>query len=414
MRGLLAAVCLLPPIAQAQTLGDQYANFLSEKCSRMNFARDFAGNLIPGQAGARLEEFCDGTVGSNDPVPGTFATTASTGSAVTGRADEAAVRRRTTSEGDGEEGAGPGPDGASSLGGRHGVFASLKHDGETRDPTRFQGGHRANLLGLTVGIDRRLTSSSLIGAAAVLEDQSGQFDAGGEFDHRGFGLLLYGSWLPAPEAFVELAAGTTLREASSRRIVSFERTFTPANSPGPPIVVESIAAAPVSSDVDQRELMASVQAGYDIRSGGSAVGPRLALQYRRARIDATVESGDSPMALVIDPQTRKSLRTGIGLEASRVANLRSAVIVMQLGADWWHEFQDHQRIISARFVEDLRSEPSRLQFQNEPPDRDTFVARASLGVTMRRGWSAFAAVDALLGHSWLRRYSAAIGLRKEL
>jgi uncharacterized protein YhjY with autotransporter beta-barrel domain len=401
-------------MAQAQSLGDQYAYFLSVKCGSMNFARDSAGNLTAGQAGPLLKQYCDGDVGSNDPVPGTFATTASTGSAVTGRADEAAVRRRTSSEGDGEENAGPGPDGALSLGGRHGVFASLKHDGETRDPTSLEGGHRANLLGLTVGIDRRLTSSSLIGAAAVLEDQSGQFDAGGEFDHRGYGLLLYGSWLPAPEAFVELTAGTTLREASSRRMVSFERTFTPANSPGPPIVVESIAAAPVSSDVDQRELMASVQAGYDIRSGGSAVGPRLALQYRRARIDATVESGDSPMALVIDPQTRKSLRTGIGLEASRAANLRSAVMVVQLNAEWWHEFRDDQRIITARFAEDLRPEPSRLQFQNEAPDRDVFVARASLGVTLRHGWSAFAAVEALLGHSWLRRYGAAIGVRKEL
>jgi hypothetical protein len=33
---------------------------------------------------------------------------------------------------------------------------------------------------------------------------------------------------------------------------------------------------------------------------------------------------------------------------------------------------------------------------------------------MRQGWSAFAAVDALLGHSYLRRHGVAIGLRKEL
>jgi hypothetical protein len=33
---------------------------------------------------------------------------------------------------------------------------------------------------------------------------------------------------------------------------------------------------------------------------------------------------------------------------------------------------------------------------------------------MSRGWSAFGSVDALLGHSYLSRYGAATGLRREL
>ncbi len=120
------------------------------------------------------------------------------------------------------------------------------------------------------------------------------------------------------------------------------------------------------------------------------------------------------MTLAIDRQVEKSLRTGAGLQASSVFNTASAVWVLQLNGDWWHEFKDDQRVIAAHLVEDLRAEPTPFDYQNQPPDRDTFTARASLSVTMPRGWSAFTSVDALLGHRYLSRYGAAIGLRKEL
>lgn len=70
--------------------------------------------------------------------------------------------------------------------------------------------------------------------------------------------------------------------------------------------------------------------------------------------------------------------------------------------------------IEAHFAQDLRSEPSRLRYQNQPPDRDVFTVRASLGLTMREGWSAFATADVLLGHAYRHRYGVALGVRKQL
>jgi outer membrane autotransporter protein len=120
------------------------------------------------------------------------------------------------------------------------------------------------------------------------------------------------------------------------------------------------------------------------------------------------------MALAVDRQTEKSLRSGLGLQGSLAMNSGTAVLLLQLNADWWHEFQDHQRLIRARFAQDLRADPVRFGYQNQPPDRDVFTARLSLAVTMPHGFSAFASVDGLFGHSYLDRYGAALGLRKEL
>jgi uncharacterized protein with beta-barrel porin domain len=120
------------------------------------------------------------------------------------------------------------------------------------------------------------------------------------------------------------------------------------------------------------------------------------------------------MTLAIDKQVEKSLRAGAGLQASSVFNTGLGVWVLQLNGDWWHEFKADQRLIAAHLVEDLRPEPTAFDYQNQPPDRDAFTARASLSLTMPHGWSAFTSVDVLLGHRYLSRYGAAIGLRKEL
>jgi hypothetical protein len=395
MAALLAAAGLLPAVAPAQSLEEQYADLLSAKCTQMDFTRDEFGDLLPGQAGPALDAFCSGL-----PLvqgPGSVAASASNGFA----ASSAAAER---------------PDQVTLVAGaRSSVFASINHVREDQDPGRFEGGSQARMLAVMLGADRRAgDDGALVGIAARFEDLAGDFSAGGDFGHRGLGALVYGSWLPLPATFIDVAAGLTFRNSQTRRIVSFTRTYTPPADPLTPVVIESIAPARVDSKTDHEELLVELNTGHDFRAGATTVGPRLSLAYRRMAIDGAVESGASPMALVIDDQSQRSLRTGLGLEASRVINKGPAVYVLQFNADWWHEFQDDQRVIQARFAEDLRPEPSRLQYQNEPPDRDVFVARASLGVTMRQGWSAFAAVDALLGHSYLRRHGVAIGLRKEL
>lgn len=400
-----AAACLLPGTAASQTLEEQYAHFLAAKCSAMNFERGGFEELLPGQAGPGLQAFCSGS-----PVVqgvGSRPSSASNGTGSAGTEDGVAQRRR---EARSEES-------STSSGGRNSVFASLQHATEDQQPMHFEGGMRSRVLQLTAGMDRRLGPWALVGAALRVDDLTGDFDAGGDFSHRGYTAMLYGSWQPVRAAFVDLSAGATLRDIRVDRVVSFTRYFVPITEPPTPppyTIIESIPPGVASSDQDQDEVLLQLQAGHDFSRGSNAIGPRLGVEYRRTDTDAMVESGTTPMTLAFDSQVEKSLRTGAGVQASRVVSTDSAVLLLQLNADWWHEFEDDQRFIEAHFAQDLRSEPSRLRYQNQPPDRDVFTVRASLGLTMREGWSAFATADVLLGHAYRHRYGVALGVRKQL
>ena len=55
--GFLSSLCTM---AAAQSLSDQYENYLDAKCARMNFQRDDNANLLPGQAGPHLFSYCTG------------------------------------------------------------------------------------------------------------------------------------------------------------------------------------------------------------------------------------------------------------------------------------------------------------------------------------------------------------------
>jgi outer membrane autotransporter protein len=405
--GLALAICAglqLSP-AVAQSLDSQYVRYLISACRNLEFDRvpdQFGDPVIvaPGQAGPELAAYCSRpppTAGGD----GTISATTGSGTAADAAAD-ALRRRQGAQRNDDAAGAGPDEFGVLSTG-LVSLFASLNFAREDQQAQRFEGGRRADQFALTFGVDRRLGTTGLLGVAAAIEDQAGHFDAGGTFDARSYSALLYGSWMPWSALFVDLHGGFALRDTETSRTVSFRRS----------VPLEFVAPARAESSADQREWRAALLSGYDFSSGRSSLGPRLNVEYRRTAIDGYAESGTA-MALAVGKQAEKSLRSSLGLQGSLVMNVKSAVSVLQLNADWWHEFQDDQRFITARFAQDLRPDPVRFRYQNEPPDRDVFTARLSLSLTMPHGLSAFASVDGLFGHSYLHRYGAALGLRKEL
>lgn len=403
LAGVAIAGLLLPSQVQAQSLEEQYGFYLSAACFNLQFARvqDESQDLLPGQAGPELDQYCS----RPPPTAGPGGTTTATTGTGVGSADAAASatrRRQAAQRKSGQAGSaeefGILTSGATSL------FASLNFAREDQQARRFEGGRRNDHLALTLGLDRRLGATGLLGIAAGIEEQSGDLDAGGTTDARGYTALLYGSWLPAAALFVDFNGGYALRDSATSRSVSFLRT----------LPLEQIDPARADSKADQQEWRGSLLAGYDFHFGANHIGPRVAVEYRRTAIDGYAETGRSAMALVIDRQVENSLRSGLGLQVSHAMNGESAVYVLQLNADWWHEFQDDQRDIAARFAQDLRAVPVRFRYQNQPPDRDVFTARASLAVTMAHGFSVFASVDGLVGHSYLSRYGVALGLRKEL
>jgi uncharacterized protein YhjY with autotransporter beta-barrel domain len=388
----------------AQTLDEQYAFYLAEACAEMNFEKDNVDAfLIPGQAGPNLTAQCNG------PPPVGGGGTDSNGAGGNARAagvglDDQALRRRR----DAARSKQADTDSIASYG-NLGVFLSLDYLHQQQDATRYEGARRSILRAGTLGADYRF-SQGIVGLAGRYEDHTGAFGTGGDFETRGRGISLYGSWIASENAFVDLTVSANFRSDETHRIVALQRTifFFPSGS----LTFFDPEPAFANSEKDSTEYSAQLSAGYDFFLSGFTVGPRMGLATLRNTQDAYVETGNTPMTLAFDEQEEKSTRSSAGIQASFVFTPTFGVLTAQLNADWQHEFEDDQRLLTARFAEDFRPNASRLRFLDEAPDRDVYVVRASMIATLPHGVGAFIAAHKLFDHDYQSRYGGSIGVRK--
>lgn len=418
-RALPALACAWTCAASAQSLDEQYDFFLgtvSRRCENLNFDVDENLVVLPGQAGQQLAAFCSGP-----PQVGGGATSNSQGGgtgASGGRAavEDAALRRRRERARAEEEEETPASGNDVTLidGGNVNAFLSLDYQREKQQTTRYEAGRSSDLLNGTLGADYRFGSTAVAGIALKFEDLSGDFTgAFGDFHTRGSGAVLYGSWFPYRTLFIDMNAGMVSRSLDTRRIVGIRRV-TVASPSAPPVIGFFPPLASLDSATHSREENAQLLTGYDFVAGRATFGPRAGVVIRRTELDGFTEHGTTPMRLVFDAQVEKSLQSSLGLQASAAFNTGSGVIVPQLNLDWLHESRDDQRIITARFADDLRPNPSRLRFLNAPPDRDTLRMRLSTVAAFAHGISAFWSIEGMAGHDYIDRYGLAMGIRMEM
>jgi uncharacterized protein YhjY with autotransporter beta-barrel domain len=404
-------------VTHAQTLDEQYQLFLSQKCSHLGFERDNQFNLLPGQAGPNLTAFCGG-IGppmAGDAGPGVSSSTSATGGsagATAGRgtvgAEEASLRGRRDSE-DALQ-ASSGTEISRFETGRLAAFVSIDRQTERQRVTQFEAGRRAYSLAATFGADYRLGTTAVVGVALSRTDLSGKFIGGGDFETRSRGTWVYGSWFPRDRLFFDLGVGEDSRDQQTRRLVGL-RTVT--ETPTSTVISVVPPLRLTDGSTESRDRGAEVGGGFDVVLRNMTFGPRIGLSARRRTVEGFVESGDTPMTLHFDGQKVRSLRSALGIQASRAFGLQSGALVAQLNLDWLHEYRDDQRVITARFAEDLRPDAPRLSFLNQAPDRNWYNLRASLVAVFSTRYSAFLSLESTFGHSFMDRYGASVGVRRE-
>jgi uncharacterized protein YhjY with autotransporter beta-barrel domain len=405
--------------AHAQSLDDQYTYYLTGKCQNMGFQRDADNVLLPGQAGPHLEAFCSGPIA----VGGGNETTSLGGGAAaeeisnSGGEEEQALKRRRGRLRDANASADAAADATADTElasfGATSVFASFDYLNERQSTTTYEAGRHSSGYGGLLGMDRRFGAKALAGIAVRYAEQSGTLDSGGDFSVHTPGVRVYGSWLPVDGLFIDAAAGFDRRSLDTRRIVGL-RVVTFGSPLYPGIVSYNPPLLPATSNTHERDYTGELHAGYDWSLSSLTIGPRAAVTAAHSALDPYVESGDTPMTLAVNAQTRISLRSQVGFQVSDALKLPTGVLVPQLEAEWVHEYRDDQRLSSAHFAEDLRPQPVELHFLNNPPDRDWFVVRVATVAVLPHGVSAFAAVERFAGNLYIERYQATLGLRCEL
>jgi uncharacterized protein YhjY with autotransporter beta-barrel domain len=406
--------------ANAQSLDEQYAYYLTVKCQNLGFARGDNNVVLPGQAGPHLAAYCSGPV----PVAGGTEASGLGGGATeeissSGGEEEQALKRRRNrldkSNADHAEAATPDAAADSELAsfGATSVFVSFDYLHERQTATAYEAGRSSSGFGGLLGVDHRFADKALAGIAIRYAEQSGLLDSGGDFSVHTPGIRVYGTWLPVDGLFIDGAVGFDRRGLDTRREVAL-KVVTFGNPLYPGIVSYDPPPSLVSSTTHERDLSGELHVGYDFRISSLTIGPRASVTTAHSTLDPYVESGNTPMTLAVNEQTRTSLRSLAGLQATDALKLPAGVLVPQLEVEWLHEYRDDQRMLSAHFAEDLRPDPVQLHYLNNRPDRDWFVIRFATVAVLPHGLSAFAAFERTAGNLYIDRYQGSLGVRWEL
>jgi outer membrane autotransporter protein len=130
------------------------------------------------------------------------------------------------------------------------------------------------------------------------------------------------------------------------------------------------------------------------------------------------------MQLAFDEQAIDSTRSRLGFQISNNVNTGFGSVRPMFSAEWFHEFEDAQRAIRAKYAteDDLAGQGnftagfgegcvSCFDIISEKPETDYFVVGLGIAATTQRGLQSFLMVEGLLGHDYLSAYALTLGLR---
>jgi len=390
----VSLLCWSQPAA-AQTFNDAMSAQLAWDgdglgCARLVGVspRDINNNYQPLNFGPQLAVIC-GLVAppASEPSPG-----ATGGSGGTGLNEVVQKRLRELREEESKEADDDLGSGISLWVSGH----SQKHD---RDTTKFEDGYDSNIWGVTVGADFPLNDSWVAGLAFNLNRWDGDLKSGGSFDTDSYGPTIYASFVPDENFFADVVFSYVRRDASS------DRSRTWLNE------ADDIFGGKVASDPDESQVDFGISLGYDYPIRQFSVGPRIGFDFVYNAFDGYAEKGDTGLELEYDEDTRVSLQSKLGGQAAMSISTAFGVLVPQFGADWIHEYADNQRLISVRFVQDLRDNPTKFSFETDKPDRDFFELSAGVSAVLPHNIQAFVNYRILVGHDFYDNQVGTAGLR---
>lgn len=287
-----------------------------------------------------------------------------------------------------------------------GVVASLRVESIDRKGTDFEEGYDAINATASLGVDYRFTDHLSAGALVSLGRTDGDFDAGGDFTADAAGGVIFLSILPSEHSFVDVSVGIIDNQYDvNRRARATVQSIALGNNR----IVDGVA----SSSSDGNTTLASISAGYDFPQGALTVGPRVAVNYSRTKIDGYSEQGTTGLELQYDNQYIESLQGSLGVFGSYVRSIASGVLSLQGNVDLIHEFKNDQRSITAQFVQDRRSSPTRFSYQNDAPDRTFFQIGVGAVWVLPNGWQPYGRLQGMIGNSLYDNYRMDVGVRVE-
>ncbi|MEO8133966.1 MAG: autotransporter domain-containing protein [Betaproteobacteria bacterium] len=276
---------------------------------------------------------------------------------------------------------------------RLGAFVNGDVELGKQSATGQQSGFDLTTKGLTVGVDYRLPSDSVVGVTAGFMNANADLaDGGGSQSARGYSFSAFGSFTPMAGSYVDVIAHAGSNKYDTRRR-------------------ETDSGAPLDylSNTRGNQYAFAVSAGADINRGALILNPYVRLDYVDAKINRFSESGDAGAIQVGDLNLRATVIT-LGSQASYAVSTSWGVLTPNARLELQRRVQGEGRTVNAALLADNSVS---AQAQLEPIDRNYGNVSVGVSAILPRGISGFANFERLFGRDGYGNSKYTVGARFE-
>ncbi len=311
-----------------------------------------------------------------------------------------------------------------------GSYNSGRHDQtDNEDPFDF------HAVSVTAGVDYNF-GTAVLGVSVGHDNFNGGIRAsgtavsGGSTRVKGTSGSLYGAWFGPAWYFNGIINYGSLKSDQSREVkytANYAAGFDPQVIPG---ATDQCTATTCTVTVDRilngspdgNAFAIGATAGYQYTAFGLDVSPTLSVNYRRVKFDSFSENDPSlandGLALSFGEQTIESLRSILGVQASKPISVSFGVVSPVVRVEWDHEFKTGVRSVAAHYAFDPSCVngvcDSNFALPTDTPAANYGVVGGGVVVTLAHRIQAFVYDEALFGYSKYHSNAVTVGVRGQL
>ena len=253
-----------------------------------------------------------------------------------------------------------------------------------------------NSIGLTAGLDYRLSIRTVLGAALGYSKFDTDLSDDGRTTSKALTLTGYGSHYFNDNLYAD--ARVTVGNASfdsTRRIRFSYQNFS----------IDKTALG--SNDARQYALAAGI--GYNLQKGAWSITPNANIRYFRGDVDGYTETGAGANNVIFDDQQVSSMQYNLGVQVSRPISLSHGVLAPQFDLSFGRETQDANFALNARLVNATATQVFVVRAQE--PDKSFGNIGLGFVYVTSNGRQGYLTYRRLLGNDSIQRDSINLGAR---
>ncbi len=251
-------------------------------------------------------------------------------------------------------------------------------------------------IGVTAGVDYRLSIRTVLGAALGYSKFDTDLSDDGSTSSKAITLTGYGSHYFTDNLYAD--ARITLGNASFdsiRRIRFNYQNF-------------SVDKTALGSN-DARQYALAVGMGYNLQKGAWSITPNANIRYFRSNVDGYTETGAGANNVIFDDQQVSSLQYNLGVQVSRPISMSHGVLAPQFDISFGHESQDANFALNARLVDATATQVFVVRAQE--PDKSFGNIGLGFVYVTSNGRQGYLTYRRLFGNDSIQRDSINLGAR---